>query len=98
MKEHDTACDITNDGDGGAGHSCATCMDCHTSELPSAAQLHGGGVNVQPGALAVRPVPGLSVARYTARPERPGLSVGAFELPAQLQGEGGEAGRLALNC
>lgn len=94
----ETGLDITNHVDGGAGHSSATLMDCHTGELPSAAQVDGGGVDVQPCALTVCAVPGLPVACYTARAQQPGLSISAFELPAQLQGEGGEACRLALDA
>lgn len=89
--------DVTDDVDGGAGRSCAAPMIRLTGELPSEAQIHAAAVNVQPGALAVRPVPGLSVARDAARPQRPGLSVGTFEPPAQLQGQRRKTCRLALD-
>lgn len=89
--------DVTGDVDGGAGRSGAAQMNGLTGELPAAAQIHAAGVNVQPGALAVGPVPGLSVARHAAGPQRPALSVGAFEPPAEVQGQRRKTRRLALD-
>lgn len=88
---------ITYHIEGGAGLSCATKMGCHTSEFPSSAEVEGGGIEVQPWALAVGTIPGLSVARYTAWSKRRSLSISTFKLPVQLKREGGKARRLTLN-
>lgn len=88
---------ITDNVDGHAGPSCPPSVNSHTGDLPPSAQVQFGRVQLQPGALAVGAVPGLPVARHAAHPQRPGRPVGAFKLPAQLQREGGEAGRLAVD-
>lgn len=54
---------ITNDVEGHAGPPCAPEMDGHTGDLPPSAQVQLGGVELQPGALAVGSVPGLPVSR-----------------------------------
>lgn len=72
-------------------------MGSHTGELPSSAQVQGGRVEFKPGGLAEGSIPGLPVAANAACSQRPGAPVGTFQLPAQLQGEGGEAGRLTLD-
>lgn len=72
-------------------------MGSHTDQLPASAQVQGGGVEFKPGGLAVGSIPRLLVAANAARSQRPGAPVSTFQLPAQLQGEGGEAGRLTLD-
>ncbi len=88
---------ITDDIKSRAGLPCASKVDSHTGDLSSSAQVHGSCVELQPGALAIGSIPGLPVARYTARSQRPGLPISTFKLPAQLQGEGGKARCLALH-
>jgi len=72
-------------------------MNRHAGDLPSCAQVQFRRVQLQSGALAEGAVRGLPVARYAACSQRPGLPICAFKLPAQLQRQGGEAGRLTLD-
>ena len=88
---------ITDDTEGRAGPSGASEVHSHTGELSSSAQVHFRGVKLQSGSLAVGTIPGLPVARYAASFQGSGLPIGAFKLPAQLQGEGGKAGGFTLD-
>lgn len=88
---------ITQQVEGHTGFPCATKVISHTGELSSPAQVYAAGIKLQAAALAVGPIPGLSVAGYAAWSQIPGLPVDILVLPAQLQREGSEARRITLN-
>lgn len=89
---------ITEDIESDAGPSCPSRVDGHTGDLPSSAQVQLGCVELQLAALAVGAVPRLPVACYAAGSQGHGRPIRAVELPAQLQGVGGKARCLALDC